>query len=113
LRARFSRSPARTSASPSSTSIEEQSSNLANLYVASYQLHTSRPRRGADRDQEIVINLIGSERLAIYERDGDAGYRLAASFGLDQEQLLPLVNGEYAVEARRNTSSAIRRAASH
>lgn len=78
--------------------IEEQSGNLANLYVASYQLHTS-----VDRDavltaiQEIVINLIGSEQLAIYERDGDA-FRLAASFGLDEEKLFARVTGEYAVE---------------
>ena len=78
--------------------IEEQSSNLANLYVASYQLHTS-----VDRDavltaiQEIVINLVGSEQLAIYERDGDA-FRLAATFGLVEETLLARVTGEYAVE---------------
>jgi nitrate/nitrite-specific signal transduction histidine kinase len=78
--------------------IEEQSSNLANLYVASYQLHTS-----VDRDavltaiQEIVINLIGSEQLAIYEHDGDA-FRLATQFGLDDEQVATRVAGEYAVE---------------
>ena len=79
--------------------IEEQSSNLANLYVASYQLHTS-----VDRDvvlttiQEIVINLIGSEQLAIYERSGEKQFRLAASFGLDTENLAEAVSGEYAVE---------------
>jgi nitrate/nitrite-specific signal transduction histidine kinase len=79
--------------------IEEQSSNLANLYVASYQLHTS-----VDRDvvlstiQEIVINLIGSEQLAVYERSGEKQFRLAASFGFDTDQLAELVTGEYAVE---------------
>ena len=79
--------------------IEEQSSNLANLYVASYQLHTS-----VDRDvvlstiQEIVINLIGSEQLAVYERVGEKQFRLAASFGLDTDHLAALVTGEYAVE---------------
>jgi hypothetical protein len=79
--------------------IEEQSSNLANLYVASYQLHTS-----VDRDvvlntiQEIVINLIGSEQLAIYERVGEKQFRLAASFGFDTDHLAALVTGEYAVE---------------
>jgi nitrate/nitrite-specific signal transduction histidine kinase len=78
--------------------IEEQSSNLANLYVASYQLHTS-----VDRDavlttiQEIVINLVGSEQLAIYERDGEM-FRLAVSFGLDDERLALEVRGEYAIE---------------
>ncbi|HEV7242571.1 MAG TPA: hypothetical protein VGQ36_25295 [Thermoanaerobaculia bacterium] len=79
--------------------IEEQSSNLANLYVASYQLHTSVDRETVlTTIQEIVINLIGSEQLAIYERNGDAEFRLAASFGLDQDQLMAFVSGEYATE---------------
>jgi len=79
--------------------IEEQSSNLANLYVASYQLHTSVDRAAVlSTIQEIVINLIGSEQLAIYERNGDAGFRLAASFGLDEPQLTASVTGEFAVE---------------
>lgn len=78
--------------------IEEQSSNLANLYVASYQLHTSVDRATVlTTIQEIVINLIGSEQLAIYERAGDA-FRLAASFGLDDEQLMTQVAGDFAVE---------------
>jgi regulator of replication initiation timing len=77
--------------------IEEQSSNLANLYVASYQLHTSVDRNTVlNTIQEIVINLIGSEQLAIYERDG-AAFKPVASFGLDEERLAP-VTGEYAVE---------------
>ena len=79
--------------------IEEQSSNLANLYVASYQLHTS-----VDRDavlnaiQEIVINLIGSEQLAVYQYNSDAEYELVAQFGLDPARLLKTIGGEYAVE---------------
>ena len=79
--------------------IEEQSSNLANLYVASYQLHTSVDRAAVLQTiQEIVINLIGSEQLAIYERGGDAEFCLAASFGLDEESLKALVHGPDAVE---------------
>lgn len=78
--------------------IEEQSSNLANLYVASYQLHTSVDRGTVlQAIQEIVINLIGSEQLAIYERDG-ATFRMAAQFGFDDESLLAAIGGEYAVE---------------
>ncbi|MFL6245281.1 MAG: GAF domain-containing protein [Thermoanaerobaculia bacterium] len=78
--------------------IEEQSSNLANLYVASYQLHTSVDRETVlNTIQEIVINLIGSEQLAIYERDGDA-FQLTASFGLDSDRVTALVGGEYAIE---------------
>ena len=78
--------------------IEEQSSNLANLYVASYQLHTSVDRATVlNTIQEIVINLVGSEQLAIYERGSDSVFRPAASFGLDEERLAA-VFGEYAVE---------------
>ena len=78
--------------------IEEQSSNLANLYVASYQLHTSVDRPTVLQTiQEIVINLIGSEQLAIYERDGES-FRMAVEFGLGEENLLSRVGGEYAVE---------------
>lgn len=65
--------------------VEQQHTNLANLYVASYQLHGT-----VDRDavvaslQEIVINLVGSEELLIVERDLDSGEpRVLASFGLD------------------------------
>lgn len=77
---------------------EEQNSNLANLYVASHQLHTSVDRATVlTTIQEIVINLIGSEQLVIYERGGDAVFRPAASFGLVEESLAE-VTGEYAIE---------------
>lgn len=79
--------------------IEEQSSNLANLYVASYQLHTSVDREAVlTTIQEIVINLIGSEQVAIYQRGGGGQFRLAASFGLRDGQLGAHVGGEFAVE---------------
>jgi len=79
--------------------IEEQSSNLANLYVASYQLHTSVDRATVlTTIQEIVINLVGSEQLAIYQCNSDAEFELVSSFGLDAAQLLKTVGGEWAVE---------------
>lgn len=79
--------------------IEEQSSNLANLYVASYQLHNSIERRTVlNTIQEIVINLVGSEQLAIYEVNAEAEFELAASFGLDITRLHTVVGGEFAVE---------------
>ncbi|HET7434810.1 MAG TPA: hypothetical protein VFN10_08885 [Thermoanaerobaculia bacterium] len=79
--------------------IEEQSSNLANLYVASYQLHTSVERDAVlTAVQEIVVNLIGSEQLAVYERNDENEFELAVSFGLDDWQLLTTIGGEYAVE---------------
>ncbi len=79
--------------------IEEQSSNLANLYVASYQLHTSVDRAAVLQTiQEIVINLIGSEQIAIYQRGGDAEFCLAASFGLDEDKIASIVYGGDVVE---------------
>jgi hypothetical protein len=79
--------------------IEEQSGNLANLYVASYQLHTSVEREAVlTAIKEIVINLVGSEQLAVYERTGDGPFELAASFGLDEDKLARSVGGEFAVE---------------
>lgn len=47
--------------------VERESSNLANLYVASYQLHSSLDYDVVlQRINEILINLIGAERFAIY-----------------------------------------------
>jgi putative methionine-R-sulfoxide reductase with GAF domain len=54
--------------------IEEENNNLANLYVASYQLHST-----LDLDEvlkiimEIVINLVGAEVFAIYLLDEESG----------------------------------------
>jgi len=66
-------------------SVEQQNNNLANLYVASYQLHSTLDRAEViSAIKEIVINLIGSEELAIYEMDDDGtALRLVGSFGLD------------------------------
>lgn len=63
--------------------VEQQNSNLANLYVASYQLHGTLDReRIIESIKEIVINLIGCEELVVWERDGDL-LRQAGSFGVD------------------------------
>jgi regulator of replication initiation timing len=66
-------------------SVEQQNNNLANLYVASYHIHSTVDRREVlSAIQEIVINLIGSEELVIYEMDDDgAALRLVGSFGVD------------------------------
>ena len=65
--------------------IEEENNNLANLYVASYQLHST-----LDLDEvlkiivEIVINLVGAETFAVYLLDGDSGkLDVAASEGAE------------------------------
>ncbi len=65
--------------------VESQNNNLANLYVASYQLHGTLDRAEVvSAIKEIVINLIGSEELAIYEMSPDGtALRLAGWFGID------------------------------
>ncbi|HWS72475.1 MAG TPA: GAF domain-containing protein [Thermoanaerobaculia bacterium] len=66
--------------------VEQQNTNLANLYVASYQLHGTLDRdRIIEAIKEIVINLIGSEELAIFEA-ADGRLELAGSFGLDEAE---------------------------
>jgi hypothetical protein len=53
--------------------LEQHNANLANLYVASYQLHGTLDRNAVlAAVQEIVINLIGSEQFGIYERQPGA-----------------------------------------
>jgi len=65
--------------------VEMQNSNVANLYVASFRLHGT-----LERDQvlaairEIVINLIGSEELLVYELDDRAKELvLVTQFGME------------------------------
>lgn len=65
--------------------IEQQNTHLANLYVASYQLNGTLEReRVVAAIQEIVINLIGSEELAIWQIDDELdALTLIGSFGID------------------------------
>jgi nitrate/nitrite-specific signal transduction histidine kinase len=66
--------------------VEQQNTNLANLYVATYQLHGTLDRdRVLAAIKEVIINLIGSEELAIWEINGDA-LTLLDSFGIDQDE---------------------------
>jgi hypothetical protein len=54
--------------------IEERHNDLANLYVASYQLHASfDPDEVVAAISEIVINLIGAEVFALYACDPESG----------------------------------------
>ena len=76
--------------------VEQQNSNLANLYVASYRLHGT-----LDRDevlsiiQEILINLVGSEEIALFEVSGnEPRLTLMSSFGIDAEQFRSISVGE-------------------
>ena len=77
--------------------VEQQNTNLANLYVASYQLSGTLDRaRIVAAIQEIVINLIGSEEVGIWELDGDVdALWLIGSFGIDEHHWagVPLGSG--------------------
>jgi regulator of replication initiation timing len=66
--------------------VDRQNSNLANLYVAGYRLHGT-----LNRDEvlavilEIIINMIGSEELGVFEvEQGKKTLSLLASFGIDE-----------------------------
>jgi putative methionine-R-sulfoxide reductase with GAF domain len=75
--------------------IEQQSSNLANLYVASYRLHGTVDRKEVvDTIQEIIANLVGSEEAGLFEVDREKGtLELVASFGLSPESCRSVVLG--------------------
>jgi hypothetical protein len=68
---------------------QQENANLANLYVASYRLHGTVERGEVVLAiQEIVANLIGSEELAILEREpGSTELSLVASFGVEEAPL--------------------------
>ena len=82
--------------------IETQSSNLSNLYVASYQLHASVERETVlSTIQEIVVNLIGSEEVAIFEFHENAHeFRLASAFGVEQTKLKSFKAGSGPIGSR-------------
>lgn len=65
--------------------IEAQNNQLANLYVASYQLHATLDfAEVVDTVKEILINLIGAEAFAVLWHDERAGsLRTEASQGLE------------------------------
>lgn len=66
--------------------VEQQNTNLANLYVATYQLHGTLDRdRVLAAIKEVIINLIGSEELGIWEITGET-LTLLDSFGIDTQQ---------------------------
>ncbi len=63
--------------------VVEQNSELASLFVAVERLHGSADRREVlTAVQEIVVNMVGSEELAVYQLDPSGGLGLAHGFGL-------------------------------
>jgi GAF domain-containing protein len=65
---------------------EQQNGNLASLYIATYNLHSTLDFSELIRTlREIVVNLVGSESFGIYMRAADAegGLELLAGEGID------------------------------
>jgi len=87
--------------------VEQQNTNLANLYVASYQLNGTLDRaRVVGAVQEIVINLIGSEELAIFEVDDELQIlKLIGSFGIDVEEWAGVLIGSGMIGAVAQTGA--------
>lgn len=82
---------------PIHTSLREELDRLTNLYVASSRLHESLDRGEVLRAiQEILINLLGSEELAVFELSEDrSALELVDSFGVEREKFarIPLGSG--------------------
>jgi len=77
--------------------VEQQNTDLASLYVASYRLHATLDRGEALAIvQDIICNLIGSEEIALFEADpSGASLSLVASLGIEPGpfRTLPLGRG--------------------
>jgi len=80
--------------------IERQNSDLASLYVASYRLHETIKRSEVIAViEEIIVNMIGSEELAIFEMDAESGKLiLVDSLGIDPEDLARVTLNESRIE---------------
>jgi hypothetical protein len=78
-------------------SVQERSTELTELFVALERLHASPSHADAlAAIQEIVINLVGSEELAVFERRGGA-LALVHAFGVPPRTLDGLSLGEGAI----------------
>lgn len=74
--------------------VQEQSSEMAQLYVALERLHGGLSRGEALQAlQEIVINVVGSEEFAVFERVADR-LALVHHFGVDPVPLRALKVGD-------------------
>src|SRR5262249_36505842 len=63
--------------------VERENSNLANLYVASYQLHSTLDLKEVLQIiLEILLNFVGAKSFAIYLRDESGALRAVAAEGL-------------------------------
>src|SRR5262249_2201484 len=84
--------------------MEEELSKLANVYVASYQLHsTLNVERVIRHLKELLQQLVGAQRLAVYLADPQRKYLLlVASENIDEKKYarIPLGGDEPSVAER-------------
>lgn len=77
--------------------VQEESTVLAQLYVALERIHGGLSRAETlEALQEIVVNFVGSEELAVFDRRGDA-LVLTRSFGTDAAAFRHVRVGEGAI----------------
>ena len=90
--------------------VETEFSNLANLYVASNQLHSSLSPRGVTRRiKEVLAQLVGAERYSMYLVNGE-GTELVpiASEGVPGGKLMPVpVAGTRIGDVQRTGEAAV------
>lgn len=90
--------------------VEEEFSNLANLFVATNQLHaTLSPRQVVRRVKEVLAQFVGAERYGMYLVNAD-GTELVpvASEGLPGESVAPLpVDGPLVGDAFRQGAARV------
>jgi hypothetical protein len=95
--------------------IEVEHNNLANLYIASYQLHASLSFAEVTRVvSEIVINLVGAARFVLYLLDTRTDHLVPlAAEGVALAGLVPIARGEgpvgRAVARRERLVPAVRK----
>jgi hypothetical protein len=79
--------------------IEQELSDLANLYVASFQLHgTLSLRRVVRHVRELLAQLVGAESFVIYVTEADDGVaRPIAWDGIEERKLQDVALGEGAI----------------
>ncbi len=95
--------------------IEEENNNLANLYVASYQLHsTLEYREVLQIVKEIIINLIGADRFAVFMTDSKRiEYSAVVTEGLDDAAFSAITPGAGALGKTIREDSGVYVAADH
>jgi uncharacterized protein (DUF3084 family) len=89
--------------------VESEFSNLANLFVASNQLHSSLSPRGVTRRiKEVMAQLVGAERYCMYLANADGSELVPiASEGISGDKLAPVRVGNSRVAQVFRTGKAI------